>query len=46
MGCSCNKKTIKNTSSQVKKQTVRPARVIHKSTTNGSKTLRRVLERY
>ena len=46
MGCSCNKKAVKNTSSHVKRQTVRPTRVIHKSTTNGSKTLRRVLERY
>ncbi len=45
MGCSCNKKAIKNTSSQVKRQTVRPTRVVHKPT-SGSKTLRRVLERY
>ena len=45
MGCSCNK-TAKKTAAQPRKNISKPtARVIHKSA-DGSKTIRRVLERY
>lgn len=45
MGCSCSK-GVKPASVQPRKNVVKPTgRVIHKSS-NGSKAIRRVLERY
>ena len=48
MGCSCNKGIKRTVSqSQVSRRTPsRPTRVVRRSTVGGSKTIRRVLERY